>query len=578
MAFDALFMKMITDELNDQLTGAPVQRVYEPADNEIVIHLYSKGRQPGLLISAHPNYARIHLTEQRPQSKAKPSPFCMLLRKYLLGGRAVSFTSPPMERIMEIAFQPPEGLPPVKLIAEVMGRRSNLILIDTKNLILGAVKTVTWENNPVRAILPGEKYRSVPAQKKLNPFEMEMEEFKRSMEERLENGKKPEKALLESVNGISPLIARELWHRTTGGGVNLTGNDRACLEELYGQAKALVNKSANRQLHPVLLPSKQLYAAFPLKHLEQEKQVPFEKASTLLDQFYGNLIRKDRENQLRERLTGAVQRRLKNLEKKQAQQEKELNEADNAPLHRLYGELLLTYQHQVKRGQSSIILPHLYEPDQKVIVPLDPSRSVSTNAQDHFHRYQKAKKGQDKIKKQLRKTRSELQYCGSLLYTIESSSGESLEEIRQEMLAAGYLREKNKERRTPDSAPQPLSFKTSAGHTVLVGRNNRQNDYITFKAAARRDTWFHVRELPGGHVVLKETSFPPPEEDLEEAAFLAAYYSKGRDRTAVAVDYAEARNVRRRPGGKPGFVFYENFKTITVNPRDTELCKRFQLS
>lgn len=577
MAFDALIMKMVTDELTDQLSGAAVQRVYEPADNEIILHLYSKGSQPGLLISVHPNYARIHLTEQRQQSKAKPSPFCMLLRKYLLGGRAVSFTNPPLERILEIAFHPPEGLPPVKLIAEIMGRRSNLILIDNQNLILGAVKTASWNKNPVRAIMPGEKYRPVPAQDKLDPFEMSLEDFKILIEDKLKNGKKPEKALLESVSAISPLIARELCHRSSWDNSCSQKAEQAFLEQLYEQTKAMFKRSENRQLQPVLLPGRKVYAAFPQKHLENEQQIPFEKASVLLDRFYSNLIKADRDKQLRERLTVAVEKRLQSLEKKHGQQEKELAEAGNAPLHRLYGELLLTYQHQVPRGETSITLPHLYEPDQKVTVPLDPSRPVNANAQDHFHRYQKAKKGQEKIKKQLRKTRSELEYCRNLFYTIENSSGESLEEVKQEMVEAGYLRVKNKERRSMDSAPQPLRFKTSAGHTVLVGRNNRQNDYITFKAAARRDTWFHVRELPGGHVVLKEAPFPPPEEDLEEAAFLAAYFSKGRESSALAVDYTEIRHVRRRPGGKPGFVFYENFETITVNPRDAELRQRFQL-
>ncbi|MFO7952762.1 MAG: NFACT RNA binding domain-containing protein, partial [Bacillota bacterium] len=194
-------------------------------------------------------------------------------------------------------------------------------------------------------------------------------------------------------------------------------------------------------------------------------------------------------------------------------------------------------------------------------------------------RYQKAKKGRQKIRKQLNKTKAEIEYCQNLLYSLENSDYSSLEEVKQEMIEAGYLREKAKDKgkRKETSIPQPHKFESSTGHPILVGRNNRQNDYITFKAASRHDTWFHAREIPGGHVVLKETPYPPPEKDIEEAAFLAAYFSRGKDTGAVDIDYTEIRHVRRRPGGKPGFVFYENFNTVTANPSDLQLRKQFGL-
>jgi len=573
MAFDTLIMKAVTEELQEKLTGAAVQRIYEPASGEIIMHLYSRGSQPGLLFSIDPRYARVHLTYRRLQSRDKPSPFCMLLRKYLAGGRPAFFINPPLERILEIYFDPPEGMPAVKLIAEIMGRRSNLILVDGKDNILGAARTVSWDRNPKRAIMPGETYRPVPPQDKLHPLEMSKKEFEAEMISKLETGKKSENALLETVGGISPLVAKELCHRS---GWHHCGPENN-LEALFENVRRLFDKSSSGEFQPVLVPGRNDFAAFSLEHLEGEEQVKYDRVNEMLDQFYSALIEEDREKQLREQLNSAVEKRLTGLQKKIKQQEQELAEAGNAPQHRLYGELLLTYQHQVPRGGESVTLPHLYEPDKTVTVPLDPSQTVSANAQHHFNRYQKAKKGRDKIKKQIRKTRSEIEYCRSLLYAVENSSESSLEEIRQEMIDAGYLREKSKERRKADSAPQPLKFTTSAGHSVLVGRNNRQNDYITFKAAARRDTWFHARELPGGHVVLKEAPFPPPREDIEEAAFLAAYFSKGRNSSAVAVDYTEIRHVRRRPGGKPGFVFYENFETITANPLDPDLRQRFRL-
>lgn len=573
MSFDTLIMSAITQELRDQLTGAPVQRVYEPGRGELIIHLYRPGSQAGLLLSVDPAYARVHLTEKRFQSMDLPSPFCMLLRKYLVGGRAVSFSNPPLERILEIDFEPPEGLEPVKLVAEIMSRRSNLILVDSRGRILGAVKTASREKNPKRVILPGEPYAAPPAQPKLNPLEMEPAQFSGAIRELLAGGADPDEALLSTVGGLSPLMVKELLYRA---GWDNTA-PAASVERLFDETKKLFQAAACGRLQPVMVPDMNIYAAVPLTHLNTEKQVRWDSAGKMLDQFYSDMIRANRDRELKNQLSRAVEKRLAALRKKWNQQKKELESAENASRHRLFGELLLAYGDRVPKGAESAALPDLYNPGENVIVPLNPAKSASANARHHFNRYKKAKSGQDKIKKQLRKTRAEIDYGKQLLYTIENSSGASLEEIRQELVDAGYIREKKKPGGKKDAAPRPLEFKTTSGRTVLVGRNNRQNDYITFRAAVRRDTWFHVKNLPGGHVVLKEAPYPPPPGDIEEAAFLAAYYSKGRDSSAVAVDYTEIRHVRRRPGGKPGFVFYENYETITVNPQDERLRELFGL-
>ncbi|MGM0652446.1 MAG: NFACT family protein, partial [Bacillota bacterium] len=201
MSFDTLIMKAVTDELREELSGAPVQKVYEPERNEIILHLYSHGSQPGLLFSIDPSYARVHLTKKRSRGQEQPSPFCMLLRKYLVGGRAVSFRNPPVERILEIEFDPPEGLVPVKLVAEIMSRRSNIILVDNSGTILGAAKTASWHKNPARIIMPGEKYQPPPAQDKLNPLDMELNHFTNRFSGLLASSK-PEKALYSTVSGV----------------------------------------------------------------------------------------------------------------------------------------------------------------------------------------------------------------------------------------------------------------------------------------------------------------------------------------------------------------------------------------
>ncbi len=572
MSFDTLTMKAITDELRSELIGAPVQKVYEPERNEIIIHLYSHGSQPGLLLSIDPAYARVHLTEKRSQGKAQPSPFCMLLRKYLVGGRAASFVNPPLERILEIEFDPSEGLPPVKLIAEIMSRRSNIILVDENEKILGAAKTASWDKNPSRVILPGEKYQPPPTQNKLNPLEMEFSEFAHAFSELIDNSK-PDKALYSIVGGVSPLAARELLHRS--GWHNK--DQQQAIHALFEEIKDLFGKIETGSLQPVMLPDEGIYAATNLTHFPEEKQQKWESINKMLDHFYSHLISGHREKMLKAQLSSAVEKRLAALLKKRRLQKKELQDASDAPRYQLYGETLLAFGHQVPRGASSVNLPDIYNPGSEVTVPLKPSKNAAANAQDHFNKYRKAKSGQQKIKKQLRKTKSEIDYCRSLLYTIESNKVEELEEVKEEMIESGLIKEKKKGARKKDSAPKPLNFENSSGKTIFVGRNNRQNDYITFKLAVRRDTWLHAKDIPGSHVILKDTPYPPPEEDLEEAAFLAAYFSKGRESSAVAVDYTEVRHVRRRPGGKPGFVFYENYNTITVNPRDEKMLKHFNL-
>ncbi len=576
MSFDTLIMKAIKDELQEELTGAPVQRVYENERGEIILYLHSRGHQPGLLFSTDPRYARIHLTHSRYSHRDKPSPFCMLLRKYLISGRVKDFFTPPLERILEMRFAPPYGMPPVRLIAEIMGRRSNLILVDDKDNVLGAAKTVSWEKNPRRAILPGEIYRPVPPQNKLNPLEMNCQRFSAFFRYFLNEGKEPEQALFSSVGGLSPLTARELLYRS---GWKQTSHADTADEHLFEEVKKIFAESEAGRFTPVMLPDQKIYAAIELTHLAGEKQVTYEQACTMLDQFYGMLISEDREKTLREQLKNTVNKRLKNLTNKKKQQEKELEASTKAPRHRLFGEMLLAYGHEVPKGADSVVLPDLYNPEEMVEIPLDPAKSVSANAQRHFNRYQKAKKGRKKIRAQINKTKTEIEYCQNLLYALDSGDLSSLEEIRQEMIEAGYLpkKEQGKEKKKGDTAPQPFKFKSSAGHTILVGRNNRQNDHITFKTAARRDTWFHAREIPGSHVLLKEAPSPPPDEDIEEAAFLAAYFSRGRESGAVDIDYTEVRHVRRRPGSKPGSVFYENFNTVTANPGDQKLRERFGL-
>jgi len=577
MPFDALTMKAVTDELQNILPGALVQNVFEPADREIIIHFYYHSRQINLLLSVDPVFARLHLTGQQKKGKDHPSSFCMLLRKYLIGGRVKTLDNPPMERILTVTFSPPAGIPPVKLIAEIMDRRSNLILLEDRGIILGAAKTAFAERNPRRPVMPGEPYRPVPSPRdKLNPLEISTQELQAALENDLKSDQNLSSLIRSKIMGISPIVADELAYRL--GAKDEEPLSRA--EQLHREIANLfpVNSPTGRK--PIYLPERSIYAATPLTHLHEDRQIEYSSFNEMLDNIYQNQVRERQLNQLRRQLAGAVEKRLAGLENKLSRQKKELSASHMAPQYRLYGETLLTYKDQIPIGSDKATLPHLYEAEREIVIPLDPSLSAVANAQRYFRRYRKAVQGLKKIQKQIRKTRNEMEYCRDLIYTIDRSTGTSLEEIRDELLDAGYIRKrgKMKTRRKGTEKPQPLAFNTTGGRAVLVGRNNRQNDYITFRLAVRRDTWLHVRALPGSHVILKDASFPPPQSDLEEAAFLAAYFSKGQDSGAVEVDYTEVRHVRRRPGGKPGAVFYDNYDTITINPQDETFRKRFSLT
>ncbi|MGB4182591.1 MAG: NFACT family protein [Dethiobacteria bacterium] len=566
MTYDTLTMAAVNTELQKLAVGARVQRISQPSREEIILSLYHEGEEYGLLLSCHPQRFRVHLTRERHRRPEQPPPFCMLLRKYLTGSRISAISQPHLERILKLHFTAHEGLPAVILIAEIMGRRSNLVLIDQDGIILGAVKTATREQNPQREILPGQPYEEVPPQQKLDPVTVPPERLAAAMHPLLAQGTSPEKALWTTVAGVSPLAARELVYRSNWDDQAPQGS----LERLQGELRKLFSQGG-KNIEPTLFPELKLYAPYPLKHLHGAAWRRFASMNELLDYFYKDLALTAERESLQGQLRSKVNRRQARLEQKLAQLQGDLRQTGEAERYRIYGETLLTYAGQVDRGAAEATLPDLYNPERMLTIILDPSLDAIGNAQKYFRRYRKISNSRQHLKKQISRVEAELAYCHELLFTIEHGDHSSLEEIREELVEAGYMKPRQtgrKKKRRQTEAPRPLSFQASSGKKILVGQNNRQNDYLTFKIAARRDTWLHAQGLPGGHVILKNGSGPPAESDLHEAALLAAYFSRGRDLPAVAVDYTEVRHLRRAPGGRPGFVLYNHFKTLVVDPRE----------
>ncbi|MEW5784991.1 MAG: NFACT family protein [Bacillota bacterium] len=562
MAFDSLMVTAVTSELQEKAVGARIQRIYQPDRFTVIFYLHLRGEQLGLIFSCHPQWARVHLTGERYRNPEQPAPFCMLLRKYLVGGSIAGFRQSPPERVVEIEFRAPEGLPAVRLIAEIMDRRSNLILVDGKGTVLGAIRTAGKEQNPVRTVLPGEPYQPVPPQNKKSPLGLNPVELSEIMLPLLRNGAGPQQALLKSVAGISPLAATELIFRSRWADTA----PEASIDRLCGELRALFNRVLGGESEPTLSKTEPVYAVYSLTHLPPEDRRTCPGVNEMLDYYYGTVVKNEKTDQLRARFGSAVRRQLERLKHKYEAQQIELQSAEDAPLYRLCGELLLTYGSRVPRGAKQVELPDSFQPGCTVKIELDPGLTAASNAQKYFSRYRKAQKGQNRISEQLARTRSEIDYCESLLFSIEHGAAGSLEDTGRELVEAGLIKPEKKAHKQKEPPPQPHVYRATSGRSILVGQNNRQNDYITFKIASRRDTWLHVRDLPGSHVLIKEAPYPPPEEDLEEAALLAAYFSRGKESSATAVDYTQVRHVRRGPGGKPGFVLYENYRTITVNP------------
>ncbi len=569
MSYDTLTMTAVTEELQ-ALAGSRIQRVLQPSREVVILTLYHAGEERGLLLSSHPHHARVHLTRRRYRLPEQPPPFCMLLRKHLVGARISAIDQPPLERVLALHLEAHDGLPAVRLVAEIMGRRSNILLVSEAGTILGAIKTATAEQNPRRAVLPGLPYLEVPPQPKLDP-RSGTEALSAAMLPHLVKGVSPEKALLKSVRAVSPLTARELVHRSGW----LEEEPRGSIDRLGSEMRRLFGEEGEKE--PCLFLESNSYAPYRLTHLRGGSCERFENMNELLDRFYGKLEETEERRILQGKLRSRVNRRKSRLERKLETLEEQLQRAGEADRYRIYGETLLTYGAAVSRGTAETMLPDLYRPEETISIPLDPSLDAVGNARKYFRIYRKVSDSRKHLQKQIRLLQQELAYCGELLYTIEGGSGALLREIGEELVEAGYMKAAVKKgspsrRKKRDSEKtQPLSYPASSGRRILVGRNNRQNDDLTFRIAGRRDIWLHAQGLPGSHVIIRGGGTPPAESDLLEAALLAAHYSKGRDLSALAVDYTEVRHVRRGPGGRPGFVLYEPFKTIIVNPQDEKL-------
>ena len=569
MALDGLFLNRLLTELDGNLCGAKINRIHQPDKNTITIKLnqFQKGNFT-LLISCHPQNARIQITEEILTNPQKPPLFAMVLRKHLEGGKILSLEQQGLDRVAILHIEGRNEIGEFerkKLILEIMGKHSNLILTNEKEEIIGAIKQYGSNLSRYREVLPHATYKAPPPQNKLNPFLMTEEEYAEQLFQQ-ELSLPMERAIFQTIEGISPQTAAEILNRC-----GLTGTllDQAGSFELQ-KTFAAIKKLTECEIAPSIAikngKTKDFYF-LPILHLSDE-QIACDNLSTLLDLYFG---RKERENAFESRrrnLEKQIESFRDRLAKKIEKQERELSHAIDGENYRRYGEILSAYIYQVPEHSAEVMLPDFYQQDTEIAIPLKPELSPAENAARYFRLYNKAKTARDAIKVHLSNNREELEYVESLCYAAANcSSDNDLQELKREMAVAGYLKESRMTKKEKGDVPLPPMETEYDGYTILIGRNNKQNDKLTLKTAAKDDLWFHTKDIPGSHVIIKKKQGQTiPDEVIAKAAQYAAYYSKAKEADKVPVDYTEVKQVKKPSGARPGMVIYFEQTTLFVRP------------
>ena len=583
MPLDAVCLTALVRELEPSLVGAKVDKIYQPARDEVILALRGREGNVKLLLTANPAHPRIQLTTLSRENPATPPMFCMLLRKHLTGGRILSVTQPSMERVVDLELEVLDelGVRSVRhLILEAMGRHSNLVLTSSEGRIVDCLRRVDAEMSQQRQVLPGLFYHLPPTQDKMDPLEVTFDEFD-GMLEAAPAEKKIVDFLLDRFAGLSPLICRELAFELTG---DVDGRllDLPSLGHFRKAFFILMEDICDGRFRPHMLLRDGVPKDFTYQPIRQYGQamevVEQEGFSVMLDRFYAQRESDERIRQRGADLIKAVTNLRNRVQRKLENQRRELAQAEDRELLRIRGELITANLYAMKKGMKELVCQNYYDPDcAEITIPLDPLLTPQQNAANYYKRYTKAKTAQRVLTEQIAKGEADLDYLDSVLTAIHCSTEErDLVEIRQELEDNGYLRAKKapkKGMKRPKS--KPLEFVSSTGMRISVGRNNVQNDLLTTKMAFKSDIWLHTQGIHGSHVILWTEGKEPDLQSLTEAAMLAAWFSQGKEGKNIPVDYTPVRYVKKPAGAKPGKVVYTTYSTAYVTP-DRELAQRLK--
>lgn len=567
-AFDAWTMAAVADELKRTVIGGRFQAVVQVDAHSVGLELYA-GERRYLLVSIHPQRARVHLMEEKPRRGAgKPTPLLLLLRKYVRGARLIAVQQPPFERILELRFQHSrQGA--TSLIAEVMGRHSNLILTDASGRILDALKRVGPDVSRARTVLPGQPYVPPPPQEKRSPLAL-TEASLRVVLASAPPGSPLWRALVAGVQGLSPLLAREIAFQALDDAEAKadTGFDR--LGAILEAVQALLSPAATARWQPCLIRREGkvvAYAAYPLTHLGEPEPVP--SISAAIVAYQAQQDGEDAYRAIRTQVASKLAAAREKLIRQQDALQRQLVDPAALDQWRRSGEWILAYAHAIRPGQAWL---EIDEGDgEKLRIQLDPARSPAENAQGYFERYRKGKRAMETVPALLRKLDAELAYLDELAHDLaQAEDRPQIAAVAAALAEAGYDRPRRRSDTRPDPG-RPLRVETDDGFTIWVGRNSRQNEEVTFRLAAADDLWLHVVGVPGAHVVIQKKGGEVPDATIRRAAALAAYFSQAREEATVDVAVTKRRLVRRRPGGRPGQVTYRGERVVRVAPQLPEV-------
>lgn len=575
LPFDGIVTKCVVNDLSSILVGGRIEKIFQPEADEIFINIRSKGQNYKLVMSASASYPRIHLTDSSKENPNIPPVFCMLLRKHISGGKILSIDFFDFERIIAIQIESTTELGDLtvkKLIIEIMGRYSNVILVNSEDKIIDSIKHVDNEISSVREVMPARHYVLPPSQDKTSPEQLSVDSF-------LESGKNGsdisiEKYLLNTIKGFSPLICREICFRAEIDGRTPVHEIRGSVEEnLKKSIREIIENIINNKFSPCIIFDSNSFEGLIDFHCINITGYPFLKTftsiSSALDYYYTAKDSIERLKQKKSDVLKVINNNLGRCNKKIALQNEKLRDVADREKLKLYGELITANIYcMVERAKRVSLLNYYSEGNEYIDILLDEQLTPQANAQRYFKQYSKAKSAFSYTSKQLEDSIRELEYLESVLHLLENCINlQEIDEVRQELVSQGYMASKKiKGFKKQIKLSVPHHFISSDGFDIFVGKNNRQNDQLTLKTASSADFWLHTRNIPGSHVIIKKQQGEIPDSTLLEAAILSAYHSKAKLSSNVPVDYTIVRNVKKPGGAKPGMVIYENFKTLIVTP------------
>ncbi len=573
MALDGITLSMLKNEIEKKLIGSRVDKIHQPSKEELVMSFRWNGGNGKLLISASASAPRIHFTEAAVDNPKNPPMFCMLMRKHLSGAKLIAIEQFGLERLLHLSFSTYNELGDpivIKLAVEIMGRHSNIMLIGNDGKIIDSIKRVTADMSSVRQVMPGMMYVFPPSQNKMNTLNADYDK----LEERLKNGRDIplSKALMENLDGVSPIVCREISENATDGFDTKSHdlNDRE-FEKLVKFIEELSKKVKSENVAPYIVFDENGHPIdFTFMNVKQygtgTEVKKYSSFSEMLDKFYSERSGADRMKQRSNDLFKFVVNLEDRISRKLDVQRQELARSTERDILRVKGELIHANLWMLEKGMTSVVLENYYDDCKPIEVKLDPRLSPNQNAQHYFNEYRKADTAEKMLKKFIEKGESELSYIESVFDLLSRArTDDEVVAIREELVTQGYLKNHRKNTQKPVKLA-PKEYISTDGFKILCGRNNIQNDKLTFKDSKKYDIWLHTQKIHGSHTVIVTDGKDVPETTIQQAAIIAAYNSKARESSLVPVDYTEIKNVKKPSGAAPGKAVYEHYKTAYVRP------------